>query len=92
MLVFTGVSKRAVLAYGSVEFLHRFPCYMGIGFYHHLGYAVAVVYSKVVFTEVNKYDSYFTAIIGIDCARGIDNRDSVVEGKTGSGSYLAFIT
>ncbi len=86
------VAECAILARGAVKAVGLFPFHMGVLFYHHLAYPLAIVDSEVVFPEIYKDHPYLATVVGIYRPRGIRYRYSLIQGKTRPRAYLAFIS
>ena len=72
------MSECSIFAFGAVEFLDRFPRHMRILLHYKLGNTVAIVYGEIKFTEVDKNNTYFAAIVSIDGAGRINYRDAML--------------
>lgn len=81
-----------IFTFCAVQFLDLVPFHMGVLFYDHLAYTVPIVDSEVFFAEIDEYYSYLSPIVCIDSAGTVDDRESVTQGQTGPGPYLAFIS
>lgn len=58
----------------------------------HLSNPIPSSYDERLLAEVRHDDFDLTAIIGIDCPRGIENTDLMLDGKPASGPYLGFVS
>ena len=58
---------------------------------HHLGNAHAAFDREVFCAEIGEDDLDFAAIVGIDGAGRIQNRDAMFDSKAGAGAHLRFV-
>jgi len=86
------MSESTCSAFGFVEFLHLNPFGLLVTGNHHLANALAVFDSEIFVRQVDKYDAYFSAIVGIDGAGSVENCDSVLQCKTTTWTNLCFVT
>lgn len=85
------MSETAVATLGSVKFIYRFPLHVAVLGDYHLGYAFAVIDGKRLVREIYHYHPYFSAIIGVYGAGGVDKRYAVLEGESATRPYLTFM-
>ena len=72
------MSKSACSAFGFVKFLHLNPFGLFVAGNDHLANAFAVLNLEIFGRKVDEDYTYFTAIVGIDCAGSVENRDAVL--------------
>ena len=70
--------KSACSAFGFVKFLHLNPFGLLVAGNDHLANAFAVLNLEIFGRKVDEDYANFTAIVGIDCAGSVENRDAVL--------------
>ena len=60
--------------------------------HYHLGNALAVLHDEGLLGEVHEYDAHLATVIGVDGAGRIENGDAFLQGQSGAGAHLGFIT
>ena len=81
-LFFAGVAEAAFATFGGREGFDREPFGSFVACDDHLAYAVAVVDSEWVGTEVDQYNADFATIVGIDCAGSVEDCDAIFDSET----------
>lgn len=85
------MTESAVATLGLVKRVDGLPFSLLEASDDELGYAVAVVDSEGFGREVDHDDAYLAAIVSIDGARSVEQRDAVFEGEARAGTHLSFI-
>ena len=85
------VSKAAGAALGvrQLLYLHNFSLLMSGD--DHLGDALAVVDDEVILREINKYNAYLAAVVGVDGAGRVEHRDALLQRQAAAGPHLRLI-
>lgn len=86
-----GVAEAAGAALAVIQSLGPGPLYPGIRRYHHLANTLAVVDRKGLVRKVDKYHTYFAAIVGIYRPGRIDQGDAVLERKAAARTQLHLV-
>ena len=58
----------------------------------HLGDALSVVHDEILLRQVDEQHAHLTTIVGIDRPRGVEYRDTLLQGQSAAGSHLGLIT
>ena len=85
------MAETAVATFGPVKFIYRFPLHVAVLGDYHLGYAFAVIDGKWLVGKIYHYHTYFSAIIGVYGAWGVDKRYAVLEGESAARPYLTLM-
>ncbi len=86
------VSESTVSTLGLVDAGYRFPSCLHILLDHHLAYPLSVRNGEGFRAGVQHDDTDLTAIVGIDRAGRIEDRDTVAQCETGTRTYLTFVS
>ncbi len=86
------MSESAVLSLSAVEFPDRFPGDMRVLLDYHLAYTVTVIDSEIIFSEIDKNDSYLSAVVGVDRAWRIGYGYAVIKRHSASRANLTLIS
>ena len=82
MLVYPGMAETSVAALGGVERFGRDPVNVGVFLYDHLANAFTVVDYKRSVGKIDYDDSDFSAIVCIDSAGSVYERNAVFQCQT----------
>lgn len=91
VLLLSRMSESAVATFGLVKRVDGQPFSLFEASDDELGYAIAVIDSERFGREVDHDDAYLAAIVGIDGARSVEQRDAMFEGEARAGAHLSFV-
>ena len=92
VLFASGVPEASCASFGGVERFGRFPFHLFVAGYHHLCYAFAVAHLERFVRDVYEYYAYLAAVVGIDCARCVEQAYAVFQRQAGTWAYLCLAT
>jgi len=84
------MTKAAAAPFGRLQTVDRLEDSPADWGQHELGDAVAPADGERLLTKIDQADFDFAPIIRINSARGIDNRDAMLDCQTGTGPHLEF--
>ena len=83
------MSIASFATFGLVEHLHSHKLSLFVPGDNHLGDALSVVHDKILLREVDEQHAHLTTIVGIDRPRGVEYRDTLLQGQSAAGSGRA---
>ena len=74
-----------------VEHVHRHEQSLIVSGDDHLGDALSVVHDEILLRQVDEQHAHLTTIVGIDRSRGVEYRDTLLQGQSTAGPHLGLI-